>query len=147
MDDALRVRGGERAAHATHQQRRLGLRGGAAHLDAVRERLALEEFHHQERVPRGHVAEVEHLHDAGVLDGGGRLRLVEEPVDDLAVPRQLGVQDLHGGDPADQRVLGPIDRAHPTDGDLVGDPVAANGRPEHGQIILGAEGSVKPILP
>ena len=146
MDDALGVRRGERAAHAPHQQRGLGLRGDAPRLDPVRQGLSLEELHDQERVPRGHETEVEHLHDAGVFDRRGRLRFVEEPVDDLAIARQLGVEDLHRCNPPDQGVLGAIHCAHATDGDAVGDPVTTHGRPEHGRIIPGAVGSVKPNL-
>jgi hypothetical protein len=113
-----------------------------------RQRHAVEELHDDVRVPRLHVSEVEDLDDPRMLDRRGRLRLVEEPVDDLAVGRQLGVKDLDRDDPADQHVLGAIDRTHPADAHLIEHTVAADDRADQRRpprLTLEASSAVSPL--
>ena len=131
MDDAAGVGGAERGRDAAGDGERLGLEERAARVHAARQALALEELHHDERAAVGLVAEVEHLDDAGVLDRGRGLGLVEEPVHDAAILGVLRVQDLHGGGATDERVLGAIDRAHAAAPDDADDPVAPEQRPDH----------------
>ena len=128
VDDALRVRGGER---------RRGLRGdpqdallGQLRLarEALGERLALEELHHDERAAVVGVAEVGDVDDVLVADRRRELRLLLEARDDRFALRVLLEQHLDRDALADQRVRRLVDRAHAALADLARDEVAARQR-------------------
>jgi len=73
----------------------------------------------------------EQVCDAGVADRRRGLRLVEEPLHELAVLRQLRAQELHRRGPAEQLVLGPIHRALSATRQLAHDAIAAEHLPDH----------------
>src|SRR6188768_986393 len=66
-----------------------------------------------------------------MLDRRRRLRFVEEALHDLAVARQLGVENLDRCVLADQRVLGLVDRPHSADRELAHDLEITDGLPDH----------------
>ena len=85
-----------------------------AALPARLERLALEQLHHDERRPVGRDVVVEHAHRAVVLDGVGRVALLQEAPLHLLVVAQLRVQHLHR-DALAVAVRRRVDRRHPAD--------------------------------
>src|SRR5690606_4897894 len=92
-------------------------------VEAVAERLALDEGHHVVEQVAG-LPQVVHPHDAGVLELLGQLDLAEEPV---ATERggKLGVHDLHGDVAVVRDVAGEIYRRHPAASELAREYVAA----------------------
>jgi hypothetical protein len=80
--------------------------------DAVLQRLAVEQFHDQEPLTVV-LADVEERADVRVVERGGDARLALEAVHRLLIARQLRRQDLDRDLPAEARVLGAIDDAHP----------------------------------
>ena len=98
--------------------------------DAVSQRLALDQFQHQEE-------------DAGVLlqaVNGGDVRVIQrsqqmtfalEASHALGVGGDLGPEDLDRDLAVQARVVGPIDHAHPALADLLDDPVMAEGFSYH----------------
>ena len=76
MDDALLVRGGEGVGDLRPELHHLVERQRAL-LQAIRERFALEQLHHQE-VRVALVPDVEQRADVGVVERGDRLRLALE---------------------------------------------------------------------
>jgi hypothetical protein len=128
VDDALGVRGAERAADQPHQRQGLEQADRAEPPEPAVQRLTVEPLHDDVRADLGLMAEVEHLDDAGIRDPGHRARLVEEPLDHLFMGRQRRLQHLDRGRPTEQRVLGEVDRAHATLAELVRHPV----HPDHG---------------
>jgi hypothetical protein len=95
-------------------------RAGAA--ESRRERLALEQLHHDERVVLG-LPDIVDLDDARVLDRGRGARLVEEPLEQLLVARDLGQQHLHRGAPAEHLVHDLVHHTHAASPQLALDPV------------------------
>lgn len=79
MDDAALVDGGQDRGQLVAQVQRLGLGQLAAPLEPQAQRLALQVLHHQVGAAARHLAELEDLHQARVLDQVDRSRLVEEP--------------------------------------------------------------------
>ncbi len=75
------------------------------------QRLARQELHHQVRTSRV-VTGVEDLAGAGVLDLADRDRLVEEPLDQILVLRDVRQQHLDRHACAERGVLAEIDLAH-----------------------------------
>ena len=76
--------------------------------------------------------DVVHGHDAGVLQGGGGLRLVEEPVATLRVGRRVRRQGLEGDEAAEQGVAGLVDDTHAALPELLDDAVAVDRLADHG---------------
>ena len=119
------------------RERRCGLRGdpqdallgqlGLAR-EALGERLALEELHHDERAAVVGVAEVGDVDDVLVADRRRELRLLLEARDDRFALRVLLEQDLDRDALADQRVRRLVDRAHAALADLARDEVATRQR-------------------
>ena len=95
---------------------------------ALRERLALEELHHDERAAVVGVAEVGDVDDVLVADRRRELRLLLEARDDRFALRVLLEQDLDRDALADQRVRRLVDRAHAALADLARDEVATRER-------------------
>ena len=126
VDDALGVRGGERAGDAAHDGQRLGLWQPTAGAQPRAQRLAVEQLQHQVRRTVGQVPEVVDLDDPGVPDRRRRLGLVEEPAHGVVVVRVLGQEHLERGGPSQEAVLDAVDRAHAAGPDHVLDVVAAH---------------------
>ena len=112
--------------------------------EALGERLALEELHHDERAAVVGGAEVGDVDDVLVADRRRELRLLLEARDDRLALRVLLEQHLHRDALADQRVRRLVDRAHAALADLARRPcsgrrascrsaVAAGCRPERGR--------------
>jgi hypothetical protein len=129
MHDPRGVRCSERAGDLTHDAQRVHLRQRTEPVEALLERFAVEHLHHDVGAAIRCDPEVEHLHDARIRDRRGRTRLVEEAVDVGTFRRQHREQDLDRGLPADQRVLGAIDRTHTARPDEADDPVRADAVP------------------
>ena len=88
VDDALLVRGGERVGDLRPELHHLVERQRAL-LQAIRERLALEELHHQE-VRVALVPDVEERADVGVVERRDRLGLALEALAALLVLGEAG---------------------------------------------------------
>ncbi len=108
MHDVGRVRRAEAGEQLARERRRLPRAEPAARLEALRERLAFEQLHHEEarrRVPRGvlggEVAHVEHLDDVGRPDAACGLRLALE-----AMERSRGARPPWAGAPSAPRAGG-----------------------------------------
>jgi len=104
-DDALGVRGAERDRDLPREGEGGAPRQRGAPAPCA-QRLAPQQLHDDEGGAGRGPAEVVDLDDARVLDHDGRARLVEEPRDGVRLGRQLGLQHLHRGEAAEQRVLG-----------------------------------------
>src|ERR1019366_7204210 len=63
-------------------------------LEDARERLALEQLHHDVGVAVLRAVDVHDLDDVGALDLGRHARLAEEALDQARAARQIRVQDL-----------------------------------------------------
>ena len=88
MNDAARVRRAERARDLAHDPQRVGDRQSPQPTDALIERLARQQLHHEIGAAVGVVAEVEDLHDPRIRDRRRRACLVEEAGDDLGPRRE-----------------------------------------------------------
>ena len=84
-------------------------------LDVAAQAVAAQQLHHDERAPVGVNLAVQHLDDTGVLDQGGRARLIEEAHHDLLRSAELRQQELYRCPPRDVLVLGQIHLPHPAD--------------------------------
>ena len=93
-------------------------RQGPGRLEDGRERPSVDEFHHDEVGARV-LAPVEHRHDVGMGEVGGRLRLPAEPLHERTVDGQLGEQDLERHRPVEESVVGAVDLGHAAPGDQV----------------------------
>ncbi len=94
-------------------------------LEARCEGDALELLRHHVRAPLGRHAVVEDVHDAGVADGRGGLRLVEEALHHLGVARELRQEHLHDHAAAERVVAAGVDRARAALADQPLDAVVA----------------------
>ena len=96
--------------HRNRVLERLAPRQGSP-AQAIAQRLALEQFHHDERgaVVR---AQVEHAADAGMVQGAGGLRLLLEAREPGGIVRQRGGNDLDGDLAAEPGVAGAIHLSH-----------------------------------
>ena len=97
---------------------------GALLAHELLERASLEELH-RDVVGAVPLAAVEHLHDVGVLQAGGRRRLAAEALDELVVLGEAPVQHLQRDLAAELRVLGAVHVGHPAGADARHDLVAA----------------------
>jgi len=112
VDDARLVGGVEPGRELVEDLQGLA-QGQAALLVHVGAQVAaLEELHDQVQPPVGERAEVEDLHDVGVVYAVDRPGLGEEPGGHVRVRRELVVEDLDRDLAADLRVLAEEDLAH-----------------------------------
>ena len=116
MDDPLLVRGFERLGDLLRDRQRLVERDRAAR-DALRQILALDEFHH-ERVHAAGLLEPVDRGDVGMIQRRERLRLALEPRQAFGVRGERVRQDLDRDLAAQRRVRRPIDLPHAAFADL-----------------------------
>ena len=131
MDDAGGVGAGERVGDL------LGVAQAAAEgqrplSHALLEGLPGDELHDDEVLAVG-LHDVVHGHDAGVLERGGGLRLVDEPLPALRVGDRVSGEDLEGDEAAEQGVAGLVDDAHAALPELLDDAVAVDRLADHGR--------------
>ena len=129
MDDALLVRGVERAADVDVDRDGVPGREEAVARELVGERAPDEALHHDVDAPVGHLVEVEHADDVRVLDVHLDVRLAPEARDLAAVARRRAAQDLHRDLVPERHVLGRVHDADAAGADLAPDAVLAA---EHG---------------
>ena len=79
---------------------------------AARQRLALQELHHDVRDFVVDHPDVDHLDHVRVMDGGGGARLVHEARDQAGALQVLALEQLDRHPPPQQRVLSQVDNAH-----------------------------------
>src|SRR5262249_46413155 len=77
-----------------------------------RQRLAVEELHHDVGDLVLHHPDVDHLDDVRVVDGGGGARFVDEAGDQARALQVLALQQLYRGAAAQNRVLRQVDDPH-----------------------------------
>jgi len=90
----------------------------------------LNELHGQE-VDAARFLDGVDAHDARVVERSERLRLAPETLDALTALRHLGGQDLERHVPAELRVGGAVDLAHPAGADRGGDAVVRESPADH----------------
>ncbi len=135
VEDAASVRVGDRAADVGQdleeaEKRELGpVPGiGAGRVQHLGQRAAPDELHREEEPALGREADLVDGDDPGVLKLGGRLRLLDEALGDLARrAAPAAAQDLHGHVAPEVAVERPVDHPHPAAPDLRLDEVAAGG--------------------
>ena len=93
-------------------------------LDDVAQRVALDVLHHQVGHPAV-LALVQDAHDVRVREPGGGLRLAAQPVEELRVAGQVGVQHLQCHIPLQPAVGGQVDGGHAAAGEPGLDQVPA----------------------
>ena len=94
-------------------------------VEHARERLALEELHHDVGVPVGRAIDVDDLHDVRAADLRGDARLLQEALDEPRAARELRVEHLDRDARAEDRVERLVDRAHPAVAEDADEPVLA----------------------
>ena len=116
MDDAVPVRVVERRADLLCEPHRVVDGKLVLALEAIAERLALDERHHVEQESVG-LPRVEQRQDVRMLQRRRRLDLGEEPIgaDD---GRELGAKHLHRNTPVVLEIVREIDGGHPTGAEL-----------------------------
>ena len=87
----------------------LGQGESAPVCQAFLQRHPFEKLHEDVGRALGSHACVEDFDDVAMTDGAGSPGFVEKTPDQLYVPRQGGMQDLHGGAAFDEWVLGQVD--------------------------------------
>jgi hypothetical protein len=112
VDDPRGVRGADRAQHLEHdgRQRLEGQRPVA--LEAVAQRLALQEVHDHDRRAVGQLDDVADLDDVGVRHHGGRARLAHEALAYDLIRRPVCPEHLERHGLARDGVRGRPDDAH-----------------------------------
>src|SRR5216683_6248684 len=88
------VRGVQRLAHLDGHAPRVIRRDRPAHHDALMEGAPVQELHAEERPPLV-LVQVEHPHDAGMVEPAGHRHLAPEAVGQVAVLAQVRVEDLY----------------------------------------------------
>jgi hypothetical protein len=126
VQDAGGVGGSHCAGDLADHAQRVGHGQRTVALEPGRQVGALEQLHDQVGGAVLGVAEIEDLDDAGVVDRRRRAGLVEEPIDDAVVVRDVGVEQLDRGAPAEQRVLAEVDRPHTAGPDRGEDAIRAD---------------------
>ena len=128
MDDALLLRRFERLGNLFRDGQRLVERDRTTR-NALREILALDEFHHQ-GVRAQRLLEAVDRGDVGMIQRRERLRLAFEPRETIGVSGKCVRQNLDRHLSTQRRVGRPIHLAHPTFADRRGDVVDADARAE-----------------
>ncbi len=93
MDDALVVRGAQRAADLQRDPARLLGRNRSFPQNALVQRPAAQQLHADQRPPLV-LVQIEDAHDPGMLEGAGDGHLAAEPLAGRPVPREVRVQQL-----------------------------------------------------
>ena len=117
MDDAAGVRVRERRRDGGAELPRLVPRPRPAGETRV-ERLALDELHDEHRLAAV-LEDVVEAHDVRVLEPRQRRRLALEPLTELGIVGDPGVEDLDRDDAAETQVAGAPDDAHPAPAELL----------------------------
>src|SRR6185436_11304683 len=124
VDDAALVRGGKPARDLNRVVDRLGRRDPPLLLQAVAQRLALEQLHHRVDDAR-FVADVVDGEDVGMIERGHRPRLALEAREAIGGGVGLRGKDLDRDLAPEPRVVGAIDLAHAAPADRAEDLVRA----------------------
>ncbi len=98
--------------------------------DAMLQRLAVEQLHHEEPLAVV-LADVEERADVGVVQRRGDACLALEAFDRLRIARQLRREEFDGNLPAEPRVLGAIDHSHAAAAEFFDDAVVRDGLADH----------------
>ena len=100
---------------------------------AFRERLPLEQLHHDERLTAGVgiLADLVDGADIGVIQRRGRARLAAQPLDCGRMITRLRRQHLDRHLPSERDVLGTEDEPHAAAAELIDDPVVREGAADH----------------
>ena len=146
MDDALGVRGAERVEHlgrepreATERQRRARDACSTIAASGAPSRYSMMMYGR----PSGSWRQIEHVDDALVADQVDRLRLGEEPLDEIAAIAALARQHLDRDAAADRRVHALVDAAHAADAEQARDAIRADRRAEQ-QVLTDRERAAAP---
>jgi hypothetical protein len=131
VDDALLVGRGQ-SVREGRSDRHQALDRHPALGDELVERLPLDELHGQEVDALGLLDGV-HGDDAGVVEGGERLRLALEALEPLRARGHLGRQHLEGHVAPELRVGRAVDLAHPAGAERRGDPVVGERLSDQGR--------------
>ena len=94
-------------------------------LEALLERLTLDELHREEELALGGLSEVEHADDVRVLEPGDELGLALEAAPHVGVGREGAPEQLERDGALQVHVLGAVDIAHATAGEVGLDAEAA----------------------
>ena len=111
MNHASAVGIGEGPGHLLHHADDLGRRERSGPANALCQRLAIDEAHHEAEHGTALLDGV-HRHDVGVRERRGRPGLAEEAFAELRPDGQLRRQHLDGHGPVEREIAGEIDRAH-----------------------------------
>lgn len=111
-----------------HQAHGLAQRRPAPPLQPLRQALALQPLHDDERLAVV-VTVIHHRHDVSALDARGDLGLALEARQGVGVACRLGMDELHGHRDAESDVLGAPDLAHGSLADELLQPVPAGHNP------------------
>ena len=136
MNDALLVRGFERLGDLLGDRQRLVDRDRAVR-DALRQIVALDEFHHEGVDAPGFFEAVDGR-DVRVVQGRERLRFAREPRQAIGITGERVRKDLHRDIAIQLRVARPVHLAHAAFADGRRDFVDAEAR-------AGGEGQVVPV--
>jgi hypothetical protein len=134
VDDPGRVGAGEGVGHLGGEAEGRA-EGHRAARDPLGQCLPLDELHDDEVEPL-RAPEVVDRHDAGVVEGGGRARLPEEPVAAFGVGDPLRREQLQRHAPAERRVEGLVDDAHPPAPQLAEEAVTVERPFRHDALLL-----------
>ena len=97
--------------------------------DAVLEGLALEQLHGDER-PALELPDVVDRADVGMIERRCRARFAAKPLDRLRIPGNVVGKEFQRDVPAEPRVPGLVDHAHPAPAQLFQDAVVGDGATE-----------------
>ncbi len=128
VHDAEVVRAGDAAGDLDHERHAAGARHRAGR-DDVRERLAVEELHHDVRRAVGRLALIEDLDHVRMRDDLRALGFAPESFAHRGVGGENAVHHLHGARPVHQAVVGAVDRRHSALAEDVLDEVPPGERP------------------
>jgi hypothetical protein len=132
MDDTLGVRGLERVHDLARDAEGL-LERNRAGLDAVRERRALDQLHHQ-----GAIFDSVYRGDVGVVQRGQHLRLAREARHLYGIGCQAVREKLHGDLSSELRVGRPVHFAHSAFAQLLHDSIMGEGFADHERVLCRA---------
>ncbi len=130
MDDPARMRGVERVGDFEAEVEDALERQRAAP-DFLLERVAVEQFHHDEPLP-GVFAHVVDRADVGVIERRGEARLTLESIERLRVGGELGRQELERDLTPQSGVFRAVNHPHAPAAEAIENPVMADDGPYHG---------------
>ena len=123
MDDAAIVRGLQTRRRAAPRRQRLA-NGQGPRGEAIRQRVAFDELHHDDRGAGG-ILDAEHLGDVGMVERGEHPRFALEAVAAIVVAQRGQRQDLQGDIRFETRIAGAKHFAHSAFAQLVEDFIGA----------------------